>query len=87
MAIALSREAKSPSISPRPGDETAQKPSEPINSPLSFAEFLDWADAVAKSTPNSPQINLNQGREVLIYLGFPESTVDTAWQNFNRANK
>lgn len=64
-----------------------QEPSETINPPLSVSEFICWAAIVAKSTPNPPQITRNQGREILIYLGFAENTIDTAWQNLNRSNK
>lgn len=64
-----------------------QKPSATINRPLPVSEFISWADLVAKSTPNPPQITRNQGREILIYLGFSENTIDTAWQNLNHSNK
>lgn len=83
---ALLAETKIPSKSSA-NQGAEQKPSETINRPLSVSEFICWADLVAKSTPNPPKITRNQGREILIYLGFSENTIDTAWQNLNHSNK
>ncbi len=88
----LEAEKKSPSNPQRPGNATDSDPSTSNtstsnNSKLSFSQFLDWADAVAKSAQISPSLTRNQGREILLYLGLPETTIDTVWQNLNQLNQ
>ncbi len=85
----LEAEKKSPSNPQRPGNATDSDPSTSNtstsnNSKLSFSQFLDWADAVAKSAQISPSLTCNQGREILLYLGLPETTIDTVWQNLDQ---
>ncbi len=88
----LEAEKKSPSNPQRPGtikdsDPSTSNNSTSNNSKLSFSQFLDWADAVAKSAQLSPSLTRNQGREILLYLGLPETTIDTVWQNLDQSNE
>lgn len=64
-------------------DQDPQKNS----STLSFTQFLDWADAVAKQSQRPPTLTRNKAREILIYLGFAESHIDTVWQNLNQGDR
>jgi len=57
------------------------------SSSISFAQFLDWADAVVKQSDRPPTLTINKAREILIYLGFAENNIDTAWQNSRSANR
>ncbi len=82
----LEAEKKSASNPQRPGNATDSDPT-CNNSKLSLSQFLDWADAVAKSAQISPSLTRNQGREILIYLGLPETIIDTVWQNLNQLNQ
>ncbi len=83
----LEAEKKSSSNPQQPVNVTDSDPSASNNSKLSFSQFLDWADAVAKSAQISPSLTRNQGREILIYLGLPETTIDKVWQNLNQLNQ